>query len=184
MKDYFIIRDRVQEDKEEVYVLDTAAFIAGIPLSIVSSISYTTSSVVEEVKDSNSRSRLEYVLSTSRVIVKDPEDKFVRMIIERSKNIDKDLPRFLSDTDISILALALELKRLGYTPIIFTDDFLIHKVASHIRIASIGVRRSKPTNVSKVKGKVFECVACGYRSYTRLKNNKCPVCGSRLTIVY
>ncbi|MCE4614033.1 MAG: hypothetical protein F7B60_00670 [Desulfurococcales archaeon] len=102
-------------------ILDTTALLAGIQ-NIIPPPLYTTSKAVEEVKDAENREKLNIAIETGRINVKDPAENKIREtcnLAVKYKVWDK-----LSDTDISIAALALELKN-NCTPIVFTDDYTI-----------------------------------------------------------
>ena len=61
-----------------------------------------------------------------------PKDHFFQKIVEISKKIG-DIKN-LSIVDMKVLALALELKNIGSTPLIITDDYSIQNVANKIDI--------------------------------------------------
>jgi len=84
---------------------------------------------------------------------------------------------FLSETDMQILALALELKTLGYHPLIVTDDYSIQNVANQMDIefaslATFGIRRRLQW--------VRYCPACHKKYPADYKSRKCNICGTEL----
>ena len=164
----------------EVPVLDTAAFLASIQLGIVSSIYYTTSKVIEEVRDRESRSRLDLAISSGKIKVRDPEKAYIRKAVSLIERIDPRLINALSDADLSVIALSLELRDRGCDPVLFTDDMVIHRVCRDLGLRTVGVKRSRPSNIRRVRQSMFVCAVCGYRTYRRPKNDQCPACGGRL----
>ncbi|MEM1927439.1 MAG: hypothetical protein QXS85_01690 [Acidilobaceae archaeon] len=97
-------------------VLDTGALLAGIHLSSPCK-TYTTSLVLREVRDEESRAALERALESGKLEVLDPPPGVV----------ESPTSRRLSEADVSILALALYFKRLGLEPLVFTDDYALQE---------------------------------------------------------
>jgi UPF0271 protein len=132
--------------RRKVYVFDTAAFIAALQLMMYGVEIYTTSSVIAEVKDSESVQRLELSQPVGRVSVVDPEKMFVEKATEVAKRfglLDK-----LSKTDIDVIALALQLKEQGYSVTVLTDDYDIQIILQRIGIdfkpvKTVGIKRRK-----------------------------------------
>jgi len=84
---------------------------------------------------------------------------------------------FLSEADHQVLALALQLKTQGYTPLIATDDYSIQNVAKHIGIefaalATFGIRH--------VLEWVRYCPACHKKYPADFKSSNCTICGTQL----
>ncbi len=113
---------------ELVLVLDTAAFLAGVQLLLYSHRLATVPRVLEEVKDSESVLRLEIAIEASRIEVVEPLEKYRR----RAENVAEDVGARgkLSQTDIDVLALALQLRDAGCRVIIVTDDYTLQNVAA------------------------------------------------------
>ncbi|MEM4952421.1 MAG: hypothetical protein QXV81_09195, partial [Ignisphaera sp.] len=59
-------------DSSKVLVLDTAAFLAAIPLQLYNTILYTVPAVIDEVKDYESRARLELASIVGRFHIEVP----------------------------------------------------------------------------------------------------------------
>lgn len=104
----------------KVYVLDAAAIFTSYPLFSYHPC-YTTSKVVSEILDSKSREALELSVQLGKLVILDPERKWVSKAIGIAKKV-KTLNR-LSKTDISIVALALKLKSEDLEPIVLSDDY-------------------------------------------------------------
>ncbi len=117
---------------EKVFVLDTAAFLAALPLHIYGYRMYTTPSVINEVRDSESVARLEISIDINRIEIASPSIRSISKAVEVSKKLG--LLASLSNTDIDIIALALELQGQGLKPVVFTDDYDIQKVLRSIGI--------------------------------------------------
>jgi len=116
----------------KVFVLDTAAFLAALPLHIYGYKMYTTPSVINEVRDSESVIRLEISIDIDRIEIVSPSTRSISRVVEISKRLG--LYNFLSKTDIEVIALALELREQGLKPVVLTDDYDIQ-----ILLRSIGI---------------------------------------------
>jgi len=116
----------------KVFVLDTAAFLVALPLHIYGYKMYTTPSVINEVRDSESVARLEISIDIDRIEIVSPSTRSISSVVEISKRLG--LYNFLSKTDIEVIALALELREQGLKPVVLTDDYDIQ-----ILLRSIGI---------------------------------------------
>ncbi len=129
---------------ELVLVLDTAAFLAGVQLLLYSHRLATVPRVLEEVKDSESVLRLEIAIEASRIEVVEPLEEYRR----RAENVTEDVGARgkLSQTDIDVLALALQLRDSGCRVIIVTDDYTLQNVAA---LSGIEFRPVKTMGIRK-----------------------------------
>ena len=119
-----------------VVVADTGALLTGKILSIPHR-SYTTPSVVEEVRDAESRRVVEMALSTGRLEVLEP----VREALEEARKAARRagvLGR-LSGTDLEVLALALTLKNESCEVLVATDDDALQRavIAAGFRVVRL-----------------------------------------------
>jgi len=107
---------------EAVYVLDSTAFYAGIPYQGRGRY-YTTYFVLEEVKHQSVGSSLLH----TRVQVTEPSvESLQRVKAMAAKTGDSNA---LSKTDVSLLALALDLSKDGDKVNLVSDDFAVRNVA-------------------------------------------------------
>ncbi len=157
-------------------VLDTSAFLAGFdPFSV--SIDQVTAPTVEDEIRTNSMSwvRFKAAVENGRLKVKAPSEDFWNRVKASAITVGDSF--FLSETDLQLLALALELKASGYKPQILTDDYSIQNVATKMGIeftslATFGIRRLLEW--------VRYCPAC-HKSYPANYNSTtCTVCGTEL----
>jgi UPF0271 protein len=155
---------------EPAYVLDSTAFYAGIPYQ-GSGRYYTTYLVLEEVKHHNVGSSLIH----TRVQVTEPSpeslDK-VRSTATKTGDIGG-----LSQTDVSLLALGLDLKNGEGGVNLVSDDFAVRNVAEVLSIP-LAATAMKGGEWKNITWKIY-CRGCG-KSYTNPKLTVCPVCGTKL----
>ena len=155
---------------EPAYVLDSTAFYAGIPYQ-GSGRYFTTYLVLEEVRHHSVGSSLIH----SRVQVTEPTPGSVdRVKGTAAKTGDIGA---LSLTDISILALGLDLKNGEGGVSLVSDDFAVRNVAEvlSIPLASTTMKGGEWKNST---WKIY-CRGCG-KTYTNPKLTTCPVCGTQL----
>ncbi len=159
-----------------VIVLDTSAFIAGFDPLAVTERQYTVPEVRRELAaGSMPWMRFNAAVENGKLIVRKPKDSFLQEILEASRKVG-DM-RYLSEADIQVLALALELKDRGLSPSIVTDDYSIQNVANKIDVEFTSLL----TFGIKFRFKwILYCPAC-YRKYPPdYKYKICEVCGTIL----
>jgi UPF0271 protein len=161
---------------KKVIVLDTSAFLVGFDPFSVNEEQYTVPMVREEIMgDSMPWVRFKTAVENGKLKVRSPERIFLSQI-KTSANAVGDV-FFLSETDSQILALALQLKAEGYSPLIVTDDYSIQNVANQLNIefaslATLGIRFRLQW--------VRYCPACHKRYPANYKSNNCEICGTEL----
>jgi rRNA maturation endonuclease Nob1 len=151
-------------------VLDAGAFYAGTSFLSSDVMLYTTSLILDEVMHIKSRlSALEALRDAGRLVVQDPIAESIHKVTHTARKTGDS--KVLSEADVSIIALALELKE----PLV-TDDRSAANVASILQIAV------KPATTGKeIQGTrrwINYCSAC---SRTFGPNEiECPLCGNKL----
>jgi UPF0271 protein len=157
-------------------VLDTSAFLVGFDPLSVSEDQATVPKVKEEIKtNSMTWVRFKIAVENGKLKVKAPSEEFLSRVKASAITVGDSF--FLSETDVQILALALELKAAGYSPQIVTDDYSIQNVATQMGIefaslATFGIRRLLEW--------VRYCPACHREYPADYGTTKCAVCGTKL----
>ncbi len=161
---------------KKAVVLDTSALIAGFdPLSIEGE-HYTVPKVKDEIaENSMSDVRFKIAVENGKLRVRIPNEISLSRIKASATVVGDTF--FLSETDLQVLALALELKTEGYTPLIVTDDYSIQNVANQVGIefvslATYGIRRRLHW--------IRYCPACHRKYPADSKQKTCEVCGTPL----
>jgi UPF0271 protein len=162
--------------RERIIILDTSAFIAGFDPLTIQGAQYSVPLVKDElVSNSLPWTRLTTAIGSTKLKIKQPSVEFVDKVRQASKKVGDVLS--LSEADQQVLALALELKSAGYSPLIVTDDYSIQNVANQIGVEfaalmTFGIRFRLHW--------ILYCPACHkkYPSDYRLK--VCEVCGTLL----
>jgi UPF0271 protein len=132
--------------------------------------------VHDEIKNTSmARVRFNAAIENGKVKIKMPKEEYLNKIKTSSNKIGD--AHLLSETDMQLLALALELKSNGEQPEIVTDDYSIQNVAKQNNIefyalATFGIQRLLEW--------MRYCPAC-YKEYSINSSfSVCQVCGTKL----
>jgi UPF0271 protein len=161
---------------KRVIVLDTSAFLAGFDPFSISEEQYTVPAVRKEImRGSMAWVRFKTAAESGRLKIRTPDKAFLDEVKASTTVIGDRF--FLSDVDIQVLALALELKSRSYDLSIATDDYSIQNVASQMGIefaslATFGIRFRLQW--------IRYCPACHRKYPADYKSRRCQVCGTAL----
>ena len=153
------------------YVLDTQFFLSGLDPSSIEGECYITREIREEVEKGFPARKMEYYLDSGAIRISSPSKESIEKIREKAVETG-DIAR-LSEADISILSLALEI-----SAVIITDDYSVQNMAELMHIGYM------PLNEDGIKGIwrwSYRCTGCG-RVFSE-PYEACPVCGSPLKTV-
>jgi len=119
--------------------------------------------------------RFNAAVESGKLKVQMPSQRSIDKVKESSKTVGDAL--FLSEADMHVLALALELKDAGYSPSIVTDDYSIQNVANQIGISftslmTFGIRFRLYW--------ILYCPACHRKYPADYRLKKCRICGTEL----
>ena len=136
----------------------------------------TVPMVKEEIKESSiAWVRFKTAEQSGKLNVRAPKKIFMDKVKASATLVGDTF--FLSEADLQVLALALELKTQGYSPLIATDDYSIQNVANQMSIefaslATFGIRFRLQW--------IRYCPACHKRYPADYKSRRCEVCGTEL----
>lgn len=136
----------------------------------------TVPMVEEEIKESSiAWVRFKTAVQSGKLNVRAPKKIFMGKVKASATLVGDTF--FLSEADLQVLALALELKTQGYSPLIATDDYSIQNVANQMSIefaslATFGIRFRLQW--------IRYCPACHKRYPADYKSRRCEVCGTEL----
>jgi UPF0271 protein len=157
-------------------VLDTSAFLAGFDPFSVNEEQATVPNVEEEIRaNSMTWVRFKTAVENGKIKVKAPSEEFLNRVKASATKVGDSF--FLSETDMQLLALALELKAADYNPQVVTDDYSIQNVATQMGIefaslATFGIRRLLEW--------IRYCPACHREYPANYCATQCTVCGTDL----
>lgn len=145
------------------------------PLS-VDEEQFTAPSVLEELgSETTGWTRYKIAQQTGKLRILRPSLKFVDQIKLLSTDIG-DI-RVLSEVDIQILALALQLKSEGKNSVIVSDDYAIQNVAERI---GVGYRSLATFGIRYQLDWLLYCSACRRKYPPSYGKGTCRVCGTVL----
>jgi UPF0271 protein len=150
--------------------------LAGFDPFSVNDKQATVPKVRDEIKgNSIAMLRFNTAVDNAKVKVKEPSKDFWYKARASAKKLGDSF--FLSETDLQILALALELREEGCIPTILTDDYSIQNVATEIGIdfaslSTYGIKRL-------LEWRRY-CPACYKEYHADYNSNVCSVCGTIL----
>jgi len=162
-------------NEKKILVLDTSAFIAGYEPAGNSVELYTVPEVLEELRDTMAKLRVQAALDSGKLMVRSSEERFTEQVVRTAKEMGDFAS--LSDTDLSVLALALQLKESQGDLALVSEDYSVQNVADrlgvkHISLATAGIRR-------RIVWETY-CPGC-HRTYEKLAPGEdCPICGTKL----
>jgi UPF0271 protein len=158
----------------DLFVLDAGVLFSTWPQRMPEGKFVTAPSVLEEVRNRPSRARLESMVSLDRITETQPSHGFLLRVRSAARATgDKSV---LSDADIELIALALELKMSHSDVAIVSSDLAVLNTAASLEIAIID-----PTEKFRKRIKwTLKCPACGHVSPMGVQNPECPVCGTEM----
>jgi len=150
--------------KPAIFILDSSFFLSG--LSPPKGDLYTVPQVVEEVR--SGRKELIFAESLGLRIL-ESSYRAIELVKEESKRTG-DITR-LSETDIQLLALALDLKG-----VLLTDDYSMQNTAMSMGIAYEALAQK---GIRKLETWYYRCAYCGrYLENSKWeKHRECEICG-------
>jgi len=154
------------------YVLD----VIGIKLrGYLKERAYTTPWVLKEIKNELLSEAVKGAVAQGLLRVREVRKEFLEKAREEARETG-DLAS-LSEADLSLIGLALELREEGEEPVIFTNDFSIQNVASSLGLSYV----APPGRAIRFSAKwILKCPECGIKIPLSSDLNRCPECGSPL----
>jgi UPF0271 protein len=164
-------------NRERTLVLDTSALIAGLLQSGIDLKMYTTPSVIDEARGRGYSSFLRKEAQNARdLAVMEATPDIVNTVKAKIRQLGEGAR--LSDTDISVISLAIYLKNEGNSDVtIMSDDYSLQNVASSMGLTT---KSSNTQGIVKQFEWSYYCPAC-FKSYNRPpKDMLCGLCGTKL----
>lgn len=155
-------------------ILDTSSFIQGYSSSDPDTLLFTTYLVREEVREDMARIRLDNWIQTGRITVKSPDEEHMKKVMTSSKKLGEN--KALSDTDHSVIALALELSS-EYDVTVISDDYSVQNLSDELGLAHRGMITR---GIKKRFNWVHYCPGCWKHFDGPQEENICPICGTEL----
>ncbi|MCS3922428.1 UPF0271 protein [Methanococcus voltae PS] len=163
---YKIIENYKQNFNENLKILDASAFIHGYNPMLEDGEHFATNNIVEEVKTKEDVVFL--ALESNRVKVMEPSTEILNIVRETALKTGDAV----SDNDMEILALAIQL-----SGVLYTDDYGIQNVAKKFetKIKNISMEGIKKEFIWRKM-----CKGCKKLYNVNCGSETCEVCGSEL----
>jgi UPF0271 protein len=164
------------EQCRRIVVLDTSAFLAGYDPFAASTEQVTVPKVEEEIlRNSMVKMRFQTAVESGKVKVRAPTQEFSFAAKASACKVGDSFK--LSETDMQLLSLALELKEQGYTTQIVTDDYSIQNVAKQLGIEFLALATF---GIKRLLEWIRYCPACHKQYPANSKFKECQICGTEL----
>ncbi len=152
------------------YVLDATPLFMGYAPALSATSHYTTQEIVDELGE---QERLRITVARKWLRIREPSKKSLKTAYNAAIETGDNL--VLSRSDLSILALSLDVAEEGAKVTLLTDDYAIQNVASKLQIyfqeyAWRGIQR-------EIRWELY-CPTC--RKTYNTQRRICPNCGSAL----
>ncbi|MBY8982622.1 MAG: hypothetical protein KGD57_06720 [Candidatus Lokiarchaeota archaeon] len=174
-------RKNLKGIKKHLMVFDTNIFLTGIDFNIINTDIYTIQEVLDEIevtrylqKNRNIINRIQCAIETNKLILKSPSEEYINQVKESAKKTN-DL-MVLSNVDIKIIALALELKEtMDQKVVIYTNDYSMENLCLELNLSF------SPLGKEGIKKKRLFEVYCPFCKIIKNSNELvCEICGSKL----
>jgi UPF0271 protein len=119
--------------------------------------------------------RFKTAVENGKLKLRTPKAEFLDRVRESSRDVGNMV--FLSDVDLQVLALALELTSTEGEPLIVTDDYSIQNVANQLGV------KFAPLMTYGIRFRLHwlrYCPACRRKYPPDYKQRKCEICGTEL----
>jgi UPF0271 protein len=158
-----------------VFVLDTSAIIYGFNPRLVEGVHYITPKVEAELLGRRTKNITDLSVSSGCLKVRSPKEEYKEKV--RGKATSTGDLSVLSETDMEVVALALELKGEGQVPTVISDDYSLQNLCTNMEIS---FRPMMTKGITQEFWWFLYCPACGATYEKSLKSNICQVCGHKL----
>jgi len=161
---------------QRAIIVDTTAFIAGFNVYSVHGDVYSVPEVEKELTgDFISKLRLKMAIEDGRLKLREPSAQALSKARETALEMGDFL--YLSEVDMKIIALAVQLKNEGYMPEIITDDYAIQNIARRLNVKYASVITY---GIKHQLRWVLYCPACHRKYPPDYKSEICENCGTKL----
>ncbi len=163
--------------RRRTLILDTCCFITGYNPLVVVEEQLSVPSVLEELRTGTmGLARFQTAEEVGKLRISSPSKEFMDRLKTCSSSMGET--GSLSQADLEVLALALQLKELGGNPVIVSDDYGVQNVAEKIGVQYISLA---VLGIKYCFHWVPYCPACHRRFEVTYQSKDCPVCGTALS---
>ena len=157
-----------------LYILDTGALLSQWTSKNPDFTFITTQSIVDEIQNRPSKSRVQNLLSTDRLRIESPEADAIETTEQKAHEIGDH--NELSPADLEIISLALTQKQLGHDVCVVSSDLAVLNTAAALNLSTLDPKGRMKEKITWV----LKCPGCGNKEPEGTFTLECPVCGTRM----
>ena len=157
-----------------LYILDTGALLSQWTLKNPDFAFMTTQSVVDEIQNRPSKSRVQNLLSMDRLRIESPDADSIQIAEQKARETGDY--SVLSLEDLELVSLALQQKQLGHDVSVVSSDLAVLNTAAALSLSTLDPKGRMKEKITWV----LKCPGCGYRESEGTSNVECPVCGTKM----
>jgi rRNA maturation endonuclease Nob1 len=157
----------------KVIIIDTACILQGVSLSRKDIRVAAPEDVINEVRSRVPKMRLEQMLNSGTVQICGATKDGITAARQAAGKTG-DLPN-LSQADISVIALAMEQKKVGIEPIVYTGDYAVQNV---LKSQGLAFRSVANEGIKAVIKWIYKCDVCKTIFKSPPEGDVCPECGT------
>ncbi|NHJ38628.1 MAG: hypothetical protein FK731_01250 [Asgard group archaeon] len=159
---------------DPIFVLDASAIYNGVLGQNIRGIKYIPECVLAEIKGMLRGEAIieEALLYEDLKIISPSKESLIKI---KKQAVETGDVQELSQCDLAVIALALDLILQKNITIILSDDYDIQNLANYIGITSKGIHWKGITTIHKYQ---WICPACGSKS--KEKRDHCLECGTEM----
>ncbi|MGC8936744.1 MAG: NOB1 family endonuclease [Candidatus Methanomethylicaceae archaeon] len=165
----------MSQKKFPTFVLDTSAIIYGFNPQLVEGDHYISPRVISELSRGKTKALVDLFTSSGRLKIRSPKEETKNQVKVQASSTGDLL--VLSETDLEVVALALELRREGQDPVVISDDYSLQNLCN---LLSIPFKPMVTKGISQEFWWFIYCPACGETYDSSSKLTTCRICGHTL----
>jgi UPF0271 protein len=153
------------------YVVD----MAGLSKAIKGKTYYTVPEILLEIHNPLEKAIVEAKICSGQILIREAKRKYYNLArLEAKKTGDV---KVLSQADLKLLALFLEISNENDQVTLLTDDFALQNIAKNLKLK---VRKIVGSEIRKIIFWKFYCPFCGNLFPSGYENELCSECGTKL----
>lgn len=157
-----------------VYILDSGILFTTWTQKAPTGTFITTSGVLDEIYNRQSKTRAETLLNLERLIEENPSRESIQVVKKKASKTGDAAS--LSETDIGLIALAYSKKTEGLSAVLVSTDMAVLNTARWMKIEILD-----PSGKFKdVIQWILKCPGCNHKVQSATRDLECPICGTRM----
>jgi UPF0271 protein len=131
--------------------------------------------VLEEISNVIAKTRVMNWAETGKLVIMKPNEASIEYIRDEADNLGESSS--LSETDRSVLALTYQLKQLGDSVTLLSDDYSVQNMADDLGLDYVGL---STRGIQRRFHWIQYCPGCREQIKQSKKESVCPICGTKL----